>query len=134
MWIKCSLLFFCIFSLFSRILTLFLQHSCLLSHDHKINLLDFRDTANFFDNCRRSSYPGASRLLQALSARSSSVLKVPNKHRRGRQVTLRSQSLRKLSLPSQISLNARSLLNKFDDLRRFLLSGLYHNTGVILVQ
>ncbi len=47
---------------------------------------------------------------------------------------LRSQSLRKLSLPSQISLNARSLLNKIDDLRRFLLSGLYHNTGVILVQ
>ncbi len=89
---------------------------------------------HIFDNCRRSSYPGASILLQSLSARSSPVLKVPNKHRRGWQVALRSQSLRKLSIPSLISLNARSLLNKIDDRRSLLLSRLYQNTGVILVQ
>ncbi len=87
-----------------------------------------------FDNCRRFSYPGASNFLQALPARSSPFFKVPNKHRRGWQVALRSQSLRKFSIPSLISLNARSLLNKIDDLRCLLLSRLYHNTGVILVQ
>ncbi len=87
-----------------------------------------------FDNCRRFSYPGASNFLQPLPARSSPFFKVPNKHRRGWQVALRSQSLRKFSIPSLISLNARSLLNKIDDLRSLLLSRLYHNTGVTLVQ
>ncbi len=87
-----------------------------------------------FDNCRRFSYPGASNFLQALPDRSYPFFKVLNKHRRGWQVALRSQSLRKLSIPSLISLNARSLLNKIDDLRSHLLSRLYHNTGVILVQ
>ncbi len=92
------------------------------------------DSRQIFDNCRRFSYPGASNFLQALPARSSPFFKAPNKHRRGWQVALRSQSLRKLSIPSLISLNARSLLNKIDDLRSLLLSRLYHNTGVILVQ
>ncbi len=87
-----------------------------------------------FDNCRRFSYPGGSNYLQALPARSSPFFKVPNKHRRGWPVSPRSQSLRKLSIPSLISLNARSLVNKIDDLRSLLLSRLYHNTGVILVQ
>ncbi len=59
---------------------------------------------------------------------------MPNKHRRGWQVAIRSESLHKLSVPSLISLNARSMLNKTDDLRSLLLSRLYHNTGVILVQ
>ncbi len=47
---------------------------------------------------------------------------------------MRSESLHKISVPSLISLNARSLLNKTDDLRSLFLSRLYHNTGVILVQ
>ncbi len=68
-----------------------------LSHDHKNPLFDFRDTEKYFDNCRRFTYPGASNFLQALPSRSSSFFKVPNKHRRGWQVALRSQSLRKLS-------------------------------------
>ncbi len=75
--------------------------------------------------------------MQALPVRSSPFFKVPNKHRRGWQVVrlaLRSQSLRELSIPSLISLKSRSLLNKIDDLRSHLLSRLYHNTGVILVQ
>ncbi len=46
----------------------------------------------------------------------------------------RSESLHKISVPSLILLNARSFLNKTDDLRSLLLSRLYHNTGVILVQ
>ncbi len=92
------------------------------------------DLRQIFDNCRRFSYPGASNFLQALPARSSPFFKAPNKHRRGLQVALRSQSIRKLSIPSLISLNARSLLNKIDDLRSLLLSRLYNNTGVIPVQ
>ncbi len=86
------------------------------------------------ENCRHFSYQGASNLMQTLPARSSPVFKVPNKHRRGRQVALRSQSQRKLSIPSLIFLNARSLLNKINDLRSLLLSRLYHNAGVIIVQ
>ncbi len=70
------------------------------------------DLRQFFDNCRRFYYPGASNFLQSLTARSSPFFKVPNKHRRGWQVTQRSQSLHKLSIPSLISLNARPLLNK----------------------
>ncbi len=46
----------------------------------------------------------------------------------------RSESLHKISVPSLILLNARSLLNKTGDLRSLLSSRLYHNTGVILVQ
>ncbi len=79
-----------------------------------------------FDNCRRFSYPGAPYFLHALPARSSPFFKVPNKHRRGWQEALRSQSLCKLSIASLNSLNVRSLLNKIDDLRS-------HNSGVILV-
>ncbi len=48
-------------------------------------------------------------------------------------MALRGQPLRKLSIPSLISLNARSLPNKIDDVRSLPLSRLYHNTGVILV-
>ncbi len=88
----------------------------------------------FFDDCRDFSYPGPLNFLQTRPARSSPVIKVPNKHRRGWQVALRSQSLRKLSIPSLILLNARPLLNKTDDLRSLFLSRLYHNTGVILVR
>ncbi len=49
-------------------------------------------------------------------------------------MALRCQCLRKLSISSLISLNARSLVGKIDDLKNILLSRLYHNTGVILVQ
>ncbi len=87
-----------------------------------------------FDNCRHFSYPGTSNFLQTLTARSFPVFKVPNEHRRGCQVALHSQCLRKLSISSLISLNARSLVGKIDDLQSLLLSRPYRNTGVILVQ
>ncbi len=87
-------------------------------------------TRQIFDNRRRSSYPGASNFLEALPARSSPFFNVPNKHRRGWKVAIRSQYLRKHSIPSLMSL----MLNKIDHLRNLLLSRLYHNTGAILLQ
>ncbi len=49
-------------------------------------------------------------------------------------MVIRSQSLRTLTIPSLISLNTRSLLNKIDNMRSLLLSRLYHDTEVTLVQ
>ena len=58
----------------------------------------------------------------------------PNKHRAGWRVALRRHPINKMTVPSIISSNVRSLLGKIDDVKNLVQQKYCKNVGVILLQ
>ena len=56
------------------------------------------------------------------------------KHRAGYRVALRRLKSYQLTIPAILSLNARSILNKVDDLNSLIQCKFHENTSVIMVQ